>query len=101
MRYNEKKSLYESIMRDVAKTVKRMINEAGIVQFSPIQKTEWTQKDVDRVSKKLQAIRTATPEIYNLIVEIVNHHNDSIFKKIWHKTVDNGGYDEELKNLTK
>lgn len=27
MTYNEKKSLYESIMKDVAKTVKRRLNE--------------------------------------------------------------------------
>lgn len=30
MTYNEKKSLYESIMKDVAMTVKRKINEAGV-----------------------------------------------------------------------
>lgn len=36
MTYNEKKSLYESIMKDVAKTVKRQINEAGVVSFAPI-----------------------------------------------------------------
>ena len=30
MNYNEKKSLYESIMKEVAKTVKRQINEAAI-----------------------------------------------------------------------
>ena len=28
MTYNEKKSLYESIMKDVAKTVKRKLNES-------------------------------------------------------------------------
>ena len=36
MTYNEKKSLYESIMKDVAKTVKRQINEAGIASLTPI-----------------------------------------------------------------
>lgn len=36
MTYNEKKSLYESIMKDVAKTVKRQINEAGVASFAPI-----------------------------------------------------------------
>ena len=30
MTYNEKKSLYESIMKDIAKTVKKQINEANI-----------------------------------------------------------------------
>jgi hypothetical protein len=30
MTYNEKKSLYESIMTDIAKMVKRQINEAVI-----------------------------------------------------------------------
>ena len=34
MTYNEKKSLYESIMKDVAKTVKRQINEAGVVNIN-------------------------------------------------------------------
>ena len=29
MTYNEKKSLYESIMKETAKTVKRMINESA------------------------------------------------------------------------
>ena len=36
MTYNEKKSLYESIMRDVAKTVKRQINEAGVLPLSSV-----------------------------------------------------------------
>ena len=30
MTYNEKKSLYESIMKDVAKTVKQKINESDL-----------------------------------------------------------------------
>jgi plasmid maintenance system antidote protein VapI len=30
MTYNEKKSLYESIMKEVAKTVKRQINEMSV-----------------------------------------------------------------------
>ena len=30
MTYNEKKSLYESIMKDVAKTVKRKLNESTV-----------------------------------------------------------------------
>jgi len=33
MTYNEKKSLYESIIKDVAKTVKRQINEARISPY--------------------------------------------------------------------
>ena len=37
MTYNEKKSLYESIMKEAAKTVKRMIDEAGIANISPIK----------------------------------------------------------------
>ena len=36
MTYNEKKSLYESIMKDVAKTVKRQINEADVAPLSSI-----------------------------------------------------------------
>lgn len=36
MTYNEKKSLYESIMKDVAKTVKRQINEAGVLPFESV-----------------------------------------------------------------
>jgi hypothetical protein len=31
MTYNEKKSLYESIMKDVAKTVKRRLNESDLI----------------------------------------------------------------------
>ena len=34
MRYNEKKSLYESIMKEVAKTVKKRINESFYVPLS-------------------------------------------------------------------
>ena len=34
MTYNEKKSFYESIMKEAAKTVKRMINEAGVASLS-------------------------------------------------------------------
>ena len=34
MTYNEKKSLYESIMKDIAKTVKRKINEAGVASLA-------------------------------------------------------------------
>ena len=36
MNYNEKKSLYESIMKEVAKTVKRQINEAAIQSLAPL-----------------------------------------------------------------
>ena len=39
MTYNEKKSLYESIMKVVAKTVKRQINEAGVAPLTPISKS--------------------------------------------------------------
>lgn len=35
MTYNEKKSLYESIMKEVTKTVKRQINEAQITNDLP------------------------------------------------------------------
>jgi hypothetical protein len=34
MTYNEKKSLYESIMKEVAKTVKKRINESFYVPLS-------------------------------------------------------------------
>ena len=33
MTYNEKKSLYECIMKEVAKTVKRQINETDVASF--------------------------------------------------------------------
>ena len=36
MTYNEKRSLYESIMEDVAKTVKRQINEAGVLPLGSV-----------------------------------------------------------------
>jgi predicted metal-dependent peptidase len=38
MKYNEKKSLYESIMKEVAKTVKRNINEAEVNNFDSVIK---------------------------------------------------------------
>ena len=38
MTYNEKKSLYESIMKEAAKIVKKHINEAGVVNIEPIKK---------------------------------------------------------------
>ena len=38
MTYNEKKSLYESIMKDVAKSVKRQINENGVLDINSIKR---------------------------------------------------------------
>ena len=38
MTNTEKRSLYESIMKDVAKTVKRKINEAGVANFKSVIK---------------------------------------------------------------
>lgn len=39
MTYNEKKSLYESIMQDIAKTVKRQINESDDSELSTNERT--------------------------------------------------------------
>ena len=39
MTYNEKKSLYESIMRDIAKSVKRQINESDDSELSANERT--------------------------------------------------------------
>ena len=36
MTYNEKKSLYESIMKDVSKTLKTKLNEMGGVMPVPV-----------------------------------------------------------------
>ena len=36
MTYNEKKSLYESIMKETAKTVKRMINESRSIRTTKV-----------------------------------------------------------------
>lgn len=38
MTYNEKKTLYESIMKDVAKIVKRQINEEEKLYYRPLDK---------------------------------------------------------------
>jgi len=54
MTYNEKKSLYESIMKEVAKTVKRKINEdffPGIdirkEEYKPIKQSDSQQRHID------------------------------------------------------
>jgi hypothetical protein len=38
MTYDEKKFLYESIMKDIAKSVKKKINEAGVVDANLLMK---------------------------------------------------------------
>ena len=44
MTYNEKKSLYESIMRDVAKTVKKKLNTKNLFEsFSDYSVTDFTK----------------------------------------------------------
>ena len=50
MTYNEKKSLYESIIKEVAKTVKRLINEAddttGVFVYRGMDKDNNVKKNV-------------------------------------------------------
>lgn len=50
MTYDEKKSLYESIMKKTAKTVKRMINEAVIddLKSGKVTKADVLSKDIAR-----------------------------------------------------
>lgn len=52
MTYNEKKSLYESIMKDVAKTVKRKLNETD---NNPNMFSDISDRELEVILKKIQA----------------------------------------------
>lgn len=64
MTYNEKRSLYESIMKDVAKTVKRQINEAGIAPLSSVS-------DGKNVSFR---------QLYKEIYKAMNKYSDRMYE---------------------
>ena len=59
MRYNEKRSLYESIMRDVAKTVKQHINEGNGESNLPYTR---------RVNYLLEHVDEIDPPLMNVIM---------------------------------
>ncbi len=104
MTYNEKKSLYESIMKEVAKTVKRRINEGfnGDLTYTLYfeeydSKTTGTLKisgnDYDDLMLNVDAIIEASLAVMDKVYVKFNLHNDSEKRnlddyKVWRKTVD-------------
>ena len=84
MRYNEKKSLYESIMKEVAKTVKRKINE----DYSALDSTPIKAR-VDNFIKALRiSDRTTLHASLSLIDYLrqimLNGDNDDFISDISH-----------------
>ena len=84
MTYNEKKSLYESIMKDVAKTVKRKINEdflPGDSDFYEKTEEEERQDLIERIDYNIRRIKEHLSDIGNVKKE----HFDIVeksFKKV-------------------
>ena len=79
MTYNEKKSLYESIMKDVAKTVKRQINEAGVASL----KIEGRMKAEYYIAQVVKTYRQLIDEIYVLgdaSPESIDYYNRELLK---------------------
>jgi hypothetical protein len=104
MTYNEKKSLYESIMKEVAKTVKRRINEGfnGDKTYT-LYFEEYSSKikgtikifgnDYEDLMFNVDAIIEASLAVMDKVYVKFNLHNDSEKRnlddyKVWRKTVD-------------
>ena len=69
MTYNEKKSLYESIMKDVAKTVKRKINEdflPGDSDFYEKTEEEEHQDLIELIDYNIRRIKEHLSDIGNV-----------------------------------
>ena len=69
--YQENKSLYESIMRDVAKTVKRHLDENNLTDFAPLMRRfngfKENLENNDMEEAKYTAMRFM--DIFNSIME--------------------------------
>jgi hypothetical protein len=78
MTYDEKKSLYESIMKDIAKTVKRQINENSVSEIDTNERKIIREEVIKEVVKYLDS------KLYDWVQ--VSHSNrvkypDTIMKK--------------------
>ena len=78
MTYNEKKSLYESIMKDVAKTVKRRLNESDLISredasdIADQDEPEIFWNRGSKMQKLYNSISSMSPEMRNKIREILD-----------------------------
>lgn len=69
MTYNEKKSLYESIMKEMSKTIKQMINEAGVDSLDSIDNNGKTSKVTLSKTEKLALISKSIAEIFADVID--------------------------------
>ena len=113
MTYNEKKSLYESIMKEVAKTVKQKINESDLSlddylnsvfeQISYILKTKI--KDFRR-NYYYEILNTLTGDAFGhrIKLEDISDRRLKLISEIFVKLMANNGTEEEMvdfiKNMT-
>ena len=75
MTNTEKRSLYESIMRDVAKTVKSRITRLdSFGEYDKLRKNKMFDKSVDELGKKLysKAVTAFDNDQINDVVSILN-----------------------------
>ena len=77
MTYNEKKSLYESIMNDIAKSVKRQINEAGIADLSLLNKNGKVNLSSNKEGKVNMPLskENYSYKIMQIIYNVLSHNN--------------------------
>jgi len=111
MTYNEKKSLYESIMKDVAKIVKRQINEAGVPNIEMTNYAPTISKDFDLIRKiinntddetKIKSfIRILNSLAGNEFYEIENISGERMFyiSKLFSSLMNNNGTIEEMQSF--
>ena len=111
MTYNEKKSLYESIMKEVAKTVKRQINEAGVPNIEMTNYAPTISKDFDLIRKiinntddetKIKSfIRILNSLAGNEFYEIENISGERMFyiSKLFSSLMNNNGTIEEMQSF--
>lgn len=69
MTYNEKESLYESIMKEMSKKVKQMINEAGVASLDSIGNNGKGGKVTLSKTEKIALISKSIAEIFANIIE--------------------------------
>lgn len=77
MTYEEKKSLYKSIMNDVAKSVKRQINEAGIADLSLLNKNGKANLSSNKEGKVNMPLskENYSYKIMQIIYNVLLHNN--------------------------
>ena len=80
MTYNEKKSLYESIMMETAKTVKRMINEAGVVSYSPLSEQP-IQERLEQLPYIINKAQKEYPKAISVLLNVIDRFEEIIDQK--------------------